>query len=534
MPNTDWLLKAESVGDLNTPNLAEKGHTGINSLNHFIDDLRKKELKIPARFCTFDQMMEDESVSTSVNARSYLTTLGLQLGKFKSKGSKASDDAADRLNYNIRNMTYGSWFQAMKDANTDLKYGFSILNVVFERRKYGKYKDSICIKKLAPRSPKSLHSWVWDENFRELKGFVQKPMLKASRNAGWNEYAGNVPVSVLSAYREHNYPFISINEVLLFSYNSTMNNPQGNPPLADCFGAYVEKKICEQLELSGLNKDLAGMYLVSLPSEVFQAANDPTHPKHADAARAVKEYADDVNKMQRSESNTIFTQSDRDANGHKLYDIEILNVKAGSTNYTTTEVIREKKKAIYNVFGTQALLLGQDSVGSNALSKDQNTTFRYYVERDMEEKVDIINTQLATKLLKANGIELDYDDMPEFVPLNPFKLSADEAGKLAQRLQSVNLMEPVLYKSILDDLGYAYDAKAVDDIDYSSKGTSRAGESKGTSGTGDTQMVVGGDNNLENAGVSKSLKASSDSDRIFDKNGNVVNAEDLDEDGHYK
>ena len=78
-------------------------------------------------------------------------------------------------------MKSGSWLQAMRDACTDIKYGFSFLNIVLEYRQVGKYKGSYVLKKLSPRSAKCVYAWVFDDNFRELKGFVQKPMLTKNR-----------------------------------------------------------------------------------------------------------------------------------------------------------------------------------------------------------------------------------------------------------------------------------------------------------------------------------------------------------------
>lgn len=171
--------------------------------------------------------------------------------------------------------------------------------------------------------------------------------------------------------------------------------------------------------------------------------------------------------------------------------------------YSTSEIIREKTKAIYNAFGTQAVLIGQDGTGSNALSKDQNTTFKYYVERDMTEKADVINHQLLPRILAANGIYLDYEDMPTFAPLNPFKLSHDEAGKFGQRMKSVGLMTPAIMKWLAEDLGAPIEG--IEDLDYTDKGDSRASDGMDTAGEGTSTGVSGQDaseNNLENGASS--------------------------------
>ncbi len=537
MSKTHSVIKAASTSNTPVPNTSEKGQVGIAGLGNFIQDLKKTELQMGKRLCTFDQMCEDAAVANSIDIRSFLATVGLSEGKVQSTGTPASDIAANFLNHCIRNMEYGTWLEAMRNANTDIKYGFSLLNIVMKKATEGKYKGSMVLKKLAPRDQKTVYGWVWDDNFREVQGFVQKPNLKKDRatqaiglfNAAIP--ATNVNNGYLSGY--NSYPYFRNKEFLIFSYNSTNNNPQGNPALASVFTSYIEKKIVEQYELTGVSKDLGGIVVARSPSELFEKAGDTDDPDYSNALAAKTEFERDLGDLHNSKTSFLHLQSDRDTSGNYLYDFELKGVSGGGKQYQTSEIIREKTKAIYNAFGTQAILIGQDGTGSNALSKDQNTTFKYYVERDMTEKADVINHQLLPRILAANGIYLDYEDMPTFTPLNPFKLSHDEAGKFGQRMKSVGLMTPAIMKWVAEDLGAPIEG--IEDLDYTDKGDSRSGESNGTSGTGDTQS--GGsasESNMENgASADKSLEVSKSNDEIR-VGGEVINSDELDGKGFYK
>ena len=474
----------------------EKGQVGLVSIGNYINDLRQSELLMPKHLCTFEQMKEDSAVANSLDIRSFLCTLAMAEGQFKPKESRKSKRIADFLNHNIRNMKVGSWYQAMKDANLDLLYGFIPLNIVVERSSFGKYKGNYVLKKLSPRHPKSVQGWVWDDNFRELLGFIQKPMVKQLRIAN-QEYLGNITYSNIQMNSD--YTYFEMKDVILFSYNSNLNNPQGNPPLAQCFNSYLEKKVIEAYELSGVSKDLGGIVVARSPSELFEKASDPS--KYPEEAKIKKEFEDDLAAIHASEQTFIHLSSDKDERGNYLQDFELKGIQGGGKQYNTSDIIKEKTLAIYNSFGTQSLLLGQNSVGSNALSKDQSTILQYYVERDISEKADVINTQLARRLLEVNNIHVDNEDMPVFDPLNPFKLSMDEAGKFIQRVASVTKLTPELYGSILDDLGYEYGGEeALKLLDYTSKGDSRSGDgmSKG-SGNGTSDNVAGTDNSANNA-----------------------------------
>ena len=87
--------------------------------------------------------------------------------------------------------------------------------------------------------------------------------------------------------------------------------------------------------------------------------------------------------------------------------------------------------------------------------------------------------------------------MPKFKPKDNVGISWDEMGKFLQRTQSVQMLTPAIYKKMAEIADLPADG--IEELDYTQKGQSRAGESQGTSGTGRTQS--GGSNsslNVEN------------------------------------
>lgn len=526
------IQKSESKVSTKLPARSEKGNPGIISASRFIQDIRKEELQMPRRVqCTYPSMLMDDAVFNSVDITNKMVTTALDNGAVESTGTTKSDVAAKFLNYCIRNMTIGTWLQAMENASTDVIYGWSDLNIVLERRDYGPYAGSMCLRKLAPRDQKRVYAWVFDDSGREFRGFLMRP--STVKLTPQNKFIGMITETQAVSDNPANYPFLRTQDVLHFTYGSTNNNPQGDSPLAHCFDAWMEKKLVESYELSGTAKDLGGIVVLRSPSELFERAAEPA--EYPQEAAAKRELETDAANLHTGKTTYVHLQSDRDERGNYLYDFELKGITGAGRQFDTTDIINEKKKSIYNVFGTQALLLGQDNVGSNALSRDQNTTFSYYVQRNIKQKVDVINTQLLPRILAANNIYLDYDDMPVFSAINPFKLSYDEAGKFIQRVKSVGGMTKEVLEFVYKDLGVP--TEGIDELDFSSKGDSRAGESKGSSGTGDSQE--GGsasEMNMDNgASADKSLiTAATDCDRIFDDNGNCINEDELDELGNYK
>ena len=487
MPDTEEgvaIEKAESHPKTSVPSSRELGQSGIATFQRFINDSKKVALAMPTRLTTYDTMMDDDAVSNSVDITNLHTVAALHGGQFKGNTEKGKI-AAEFLNYQIRNITHGTWLDACVNFTTDLRYGFSLQQPVLEKRKHGVHKGRMCLKKIAPRSQHSVYGWVWDDNFREVIGIVQTPMKRQKKVSGRNKDG----LTRLQAHAlvEKDYTFIPIEKLLHFRHNATNNNPQGDSPLSYCYDSWQEKKIVEHLETVGATKDLAGIITLRIPSELVEAANSGTN---AVAEEEYKDIQKDVADLHAGKSTSMVLLSDRDASGNYLYDVNIEGIQGGGKSFDTSNIIIEKKKQIYNIFGTAFLLLGQSNTGSNAASETGNTTHDFYVERRVRHCIDTINTQLAPRLLAANNIELGYEDMPEFVGADPTKPSLDEIGKLVQRLASTNMMTEQAINHYYEILGLPLDGiaemfKMNEEREMSSKAGADTG---GTSGaTTDTQ-----------------------------------------------
>tara|TARA_Y100000310_G_scaffold74348_1_gene70520 strand:- start:42985 stop:43380 length:396 start_codon:yes stop_codon:yes gene_type:complete len=131
--------------------------------------------------------------------------------------------------------------------------------MVTERRGYGPYRDMRVLRKLSPRDQNSVYGWLWNDDFTEWRGLVQKPRLVQGRSA---PSAGRFDngISLLSTPKliEDGYPVLRDTQLIHSSYNSTLNNPQGDSPLLHCYDDWFEKRLIVNYELAGISKDMAG------------------------------------------------------------------------------------------------------------------------------------------------------------------------------------------------------------------------------------------------------------------------------------
>jgi hypothetical protein len=526
--------KAESSAPLPVGSLlsTERGQPRIATSSFFLQDQKRRELAMPTRLCTFDAMAEDAAVHTSIDITNIHVTDSLYNGSFQGKTPKAKK-AAEFLNYCIRNIAHGNWYEVCLNAATDLKYGWSFGNIVTEKRSYGQYSGARCLKKIAPRSQKSVFGWLWDKNFREVQGFVQKPPLEQTRkwNMGTDSWKEGISALSTGKFYESKYPIIRTEQLLWFKYNGVDGNPQGDSPLLHCYNDWKEKELVSRYEVVGVSKDLGGAVVLRVPDDLLERAQDSgTYPNDAAALSALQSNAQ---KLHAGESSYILLSSAVDETTKTpLYDFKLQGIEGGGKQYNTNDIITRKNKGIYNTFGTSYLLLGQDGVGSNALASTAEGTHLSYVRRNILQKKVVIDTQLIPRLLKVNDIELNWADMPEFVPANPSKLDLETLGKFIQRAKSVGGLTPEAMEYLYNETGLP--TEGLDLLDFTPEDTSRAGESKGSSGTGDTQ--AGGKasaTNSDNGGVDKAFVI--DGGRVIDpETDKVLNTEDLDEDGNYK
>ena len=500
---------AETIGDkLVVPNSSEQGQPRIVSSSNFIQQERRTELAMPKRLTTYDCMLEDDAVYNSIDVTNLYVSLGMHSGEFKPRSSSSSSKtAADFLNYCIRTMSYGTWLDSIQDFSTDLTYGFSLANIVVEKRTYGEYAGSYCLRKLGPRDQKSIAGWLWDSKFRELKGVVQKPPLKVRRGASQSKFLGNIPLINQGRYYDSTYPIIKKSNLLHFAYNAKQGNPQGDSPLAHCYTAYKEKLLVERYEVVGVSKDLGGALVLRVPSELIDKANKPTQfPNEAAEYKALQE---DAAKLHAGESSYIVLTSEYNDSNHPIYDVTFQGIEGGGKQYNTSDIINQKRKSIYNVFGTSFLLLGQDSVGSYALSTGATSTHGSYVERNLLQKGNVLETQLAPMLLAANNVKLSYKDMPMWVSGDPTETDLEVVSKFIQRTGQVDKLTPSVLEHLLTKAGLPTDG--IEKLSFEPKDSGNDGEG---SGTGTTQAGGAGSalNSDNTAAANKSFVIDSETD----------------------
>lgn len=505
------IHKAESHIAPSVPLLrTEHGQPRIVTSSRYINEQKERDFEMPRWLCVCDQMYLDDAIYNSIDYTNLHVSNSLYSGEFVPRSdTKRSRDAAELLNYCIRNMSYGNWWESAYNACSDLQYGFSLQNIVVEKKGYGQYSRAWTLRKLSPRDQKGVAGWVWNEENTEVLGYIQHPNITQTKILA-GKFQPFVNFTQLSSFTDSKYPVLWNEQILHFRYNPRNNNPQGDSPLIHIYQTWKEKELVSRYEVIGVSKDLGGALVVRVPPELMEKAARPDlYPNE------YQEYLDlqkDAADLHAGESTYVVLSSELNEDGKTfLYDITMKGVDGGGKMYNTSDIIEQKKKSIYNAFGTGFMLLGQDQTGSYSLASSAMSTHAHYVERNIIQKCVVLDHQLAPRLLAINGIHLNYKDMPYFEPADPTDFDYDVLSKFIQRTKSVGGLPKDVLKHMLKKAKLP--AEGVDELDFESKGTSRAGESVGASGTNGSQ--AGGANSALNS--ENVAKAANIEDYIFER-----------------
>ncbi len=481
------------------------GTNAIDSVQKWAIGLKPYELQFPQNMRTFHEMYtRDESVGGVLNATyTFVENAFKDWRVIPNKNSAESVKIAKYLTYCFSTMR-GTMREFARNAATFNQFGFSVIEKDYRRLDLSKYKHDL------PKGLVAEDAWQVDK----LR-FIPQRSLDAGEpfiiiNGGRDIAAiRQNPAWFLNSAHSSQYvtpavPMVNIgrNKVLLMGINVTGSNPMGVSPLEQIWTYWKEKKFYEDYLSVGVSKDMAGMPLLRLPIAILEAASaDPNSVE----AGMVAQMCNDVAAMHAGEQNFMFLPSDAQSGSNNMtdYNLEFLGISGQGKQFDLQEIINKRREAIYSSFGALNLISNESKGGYNQL-EGQNNIHHAFITNTIDTIEDAINNDLIPQLLSLNNIDYDVEDLPKFKAGDITSVSLDEVGKFIQRVASVGMLPavPPVFNEVLAKGGFDYridEEMSQEELHEISTGdTSRAGESKGSSGTGDSQMTSGGNNNMEN------------------------------------
>jgi len=318
----------------------------------------------------------------------------------------------------------------MSEISTMFSFGFAPMEIVYKIRRgdnpkdlryHSRYDDGkVGLRKLALRAQNSVDMWDFTPD-----GYVR---------GLWQMTQDGVRA------------YIPINRLLLFRTTTVANNPEGKSLLRRSYRSWYFKTRIQEIEAMGVERDLAGIPIMRIPSEYMRADADDDHKS------IYATYKDIVGKIVRDENEGLVLPSDRDDAGNLRVEFELL--KGGSSRqFNTNEIINRYNLAIAMSVLADFVLLGHKAVGSFALSDNKTELFKVSLGAYLDSIEEVFNRELTPQLWRLNG--MDISTMPRLVHEEVDTPSVEVLGTFLRNLTQAGLTGDVDRDFINAIRGYA-------------------------------------------------------------------------------
>lgn len=377
------------------PSSSEIGTTGLHEFDGVIHEEILRRLQWPLGNKVWREMSDNDSVVGSILFAVEMLIRGVEWDVEPADDSAAALERAEFVKSMMDDMEK-PWSEVINDILSFLPFGFSVNELVYKRRNgpqkdkrfSSKFNDGAWAwRKLPSRAQDSIEKWIFAEDADgvcrgELKGVIQQPPQ------------GGDDIT------------IPVERFLLFRVNSKKDNPESRSILRNAYRAWYFKKRIEEIEAIGIERDLAGLPAAFMPPHYME---DSASPEQKSVLEAVKQI---VTSIRNNEQAGIVFPLSYDEQGNKQFDFKLLGRDNGSgKSFDTEQVIQRYDKRIAGTILADFILLGQQSVGSFALSSDKTKLFAAAIGAWLESIASVFNSQAIPRLWDLNN--WDQSTMPK-------------------------------------------------------------------------------------------------------------------------
>ena len=287
-------------------------------------------------------------------------------------GSKPIDTEAAVFVEQCMHDMQDSWQDTLSEILSFIQYGWSYHEIVYKRRlgktkntrTSSKYDDGLIgWSKLPIRAQESLYEWKYDENTDDLLGMVQ------------------------AAHPYYKQVFIPLTKALHFTTKRVKANPEGKSILRGAYRPWYFKKRIQEIEGIGIERDLAGFPVMTAPEGCDIWGETPDEQ----TARANAETI--VNNIRRDTMFGLVKPAG--------WELELL-ASSSKRQFDTNQIIERYDKRIATTVLADFILLGQQAVGSFALSSNKTKLFSCAIGSFLETICEVFNNQGIPALIDLN------------------------------------------------------------------------------------------------------------------------------------
>lgn len=359
----------------------ELGHTGLKGARpqegwlyeEFLPQLRGIE---GAR--VYRAMADNDPI---IGAALFAFTMLLRNVAWTVEAADASDASAEAKEW-LETVLFKDMTTPFGDVITDvlsfIQYGFAPAEVVYkvrngparDPRKSSNYTDAtIGVAKIAVRSQETVWRWHFDD-YGELLAMEQ--FIMGRPNA-----------------------IIARDKLLNFRTTPALNNPEGRSVLRNAYISYLRKNLIEEAEGRAAIRS-AGIVKLSIPGKFLDPSASGDEKIVANAWKAMGD------KLAQDRMGSILVPSDVDPQTKvPLFSVDYI-VADGRRPTDMTAIVERQDKRMLSSMLADFILLGQEAVGSFALSDNKTALFGKACGAFLSTISDQFNRVLIPRLWALN------------------------------------------------------------------------------------------------------------------------------------
>lgn len=321
--------------------------------------------------------------------------------------------AAEFVKSCMDDMQY-TWNDTISEILSFLTYGWSYHEIVYKRRMgenrdnnlRSKYSDGLIgWKKLPIRSQDTLWKWEYNEDTDDLMGMIQMPP----------------PDYIVRT--------IPIEKALHFVTKSKKANPEGRSVLRNAYRDYYFKRRIQEIEGIGLERDLAGLPVLTTPegTNLFDEGDPEMASQLAIAERMVQ-------NIRRDQMEGVVLPD-----GWKM---ELLST-GGQRQFDTNAIIERYDSRMAMTVLADFVMLGHENVGSFALSSDKTKLFSVAIGSFLDEICSVFNDQGIPRLININGAAFEgITSYPKLTHGDVEDMSLTEISTFVKDMTGIGVLVP--------------------------------------------------------------------------------------------
>lgn len=369
-----------------------RGGAGFSVHSGYLSEKEKdRKLTGRERFRTYDQILADTTIVAS-GVRYFLNLAAKTPWKVRpANDSEEAKTKADIVEKMVKEMKT-AWHRVIRQGAMHRMYGFATMEWTAE--KVDDSRGTIRISHIENRSQWTIEQWDTDKSGR-VHGVIQCP----PQDPGTRIY-------------------LPRNKLVYLSDNSFSDDPRGVGILRHVVRPVRQLRDYERLEHQGYETDMRGIPIAKAPLTEIQNAVNSNLISEDDAEAIRKPMSDFVtNHIRGSDTGLLIDSSVYAGRGEdetpikaEKFSVDLLS--GGSYGHKEiAEAIERINREIARVLGVEQLLLGADSAGSLALSRDKSQAFFMVVNAALTELKTAFRSDILVPMWILNGF--DPELMPE-------------------------------------------------------------------------------------------------------------------------